>query len=276
MTLPTDFDTWEHFQDIWRKTHNIEVKQWFKDLDPDTLDPDIKVPRQSLYLASLIDDKDSALQCICRWIFFNYDIRKGQAFTTPIYGIPIEDYNQTFKHRPQITLMFVEDARDVDPEYEPCTGRISFRLINETSTTLTETDLKAKARKIKELFVTPRFKWRKGKEIYSYKDRVKGYEFIVYARTETDAKALIEQVLDIQTDTPDWDLLTRSNAVNETSAYPTNPGSQTILGKSRKKPRKRPIADVYFTGAVCTVHGLRKPIPLVDLTYSHPDAYEVG
>ncbi|GBF79713.1 hypothetical protein [Aphanothece sacrum] len=42
MSLPTDFNSWEHFQDIWKKTHNKEVRQWFRDLDPDTLDLDLK------------------------------------------------------------------------------------------------------------------------------------------------------------------------------------------------------------------------------------------
>ncbi|GBF79702.1 hypothetical protein [Aphanothece sacrum] len=276
MSLPTDFNSWEHFQDIWKKTHNKEVRQWFRDLDPDTLDLDLKIPRQSLYLASLIDDKDSALQCICKWIFFNYDIRRGQAFTTPIYGIPIEDYNQSFKYKPQITLLFVENAHDVEPEYEPCTGQISFRLIQETSQTITELELKLMATKIKSLFAKPRYKWRKGKEIYSYRDKEKGYELKVYARAELDAKNLIEQVLDIQNHKPDWDLLRKNVAPNETAAFPTIPGTQIILGKSKKKPRSRPITDVYFTGAICTIHGLKRPIPLVDLTYQFPDAYQTA
>lgn len=42
-----------------------------------------------------------------------------------------------------------------------------------------------------------------------------------------------------------------------------NPGNQTILGDSTKKPRWRPGGTVYFAYADLVVHGLDEPITLV-------------
>jgi len=65
-------------------------------------------------------------------------------------------------------------------------------------------------------------------------------------RNETTAKELINKVLDLQNDTPDWKFLKSNIADNENDSFPYNPGTQTILGKSRQKPHRRPMVDVRF------------------------------
>ncbi len=120
------------------------------------------------------------------------------------------------------------------------------------------------ANKVKTAFAQPSFVWKKGKELYSYTDWDKGYQLQLLCRNETEARRVVEQVLDIQSHSPNWERLRKNEAVDAASSYPTIPGTQTILGKSRKKPRRRPIADVRFQYALLHVHGLPRAITLVD------------
>lgn len=274
MTLPENFNSWEHFQDVWRKVHNKNVRDYFSDLGGDEWDPDISLSRGSARVAATMEDNDTSHQMLCRWLFFHGDCRNWEAFQTPIYGIPVEDFQGERFFRPQITLYFCENAADVEPNYQPVRGQISIRLVNKTNQTISKTDLNTIATKIKNIFATPRYKWRKGKESYGYKEADKLYKFKVYARTENDAKDLIEKILDIQNHTPDWDKLRVNKAVNESSAYPTNPGTEIILGETRRKTRYRPIADVYFVSAFAHIYNIKKPLTLVDTTGRFNDALE--
>lgn len=266
----TATNPFEHLQDTIRRLHNKEVSQYFKSTPIDS----IATPKASLRTASTINDTDTVDMTVLRLFLFWVMVRKLRDSTDLVYGIPIEDYAQTFKFRPQIFLAFAEPPEDVDPEYYACTGQITFRLMDETSTSLSQGKLKTFATKIKSEFATPRYTWRKGKDCYSYRDLEKGYQLKLFCRSESDAKDLISSVLDIQTHTPDWDLLRLNKATEESGAFPTNPGSQSILGKSKKKPRKRPIADVKFVAATAQIWGFGKPIYLVDTTGFHRDALE--
>ena len=80
------------------------------------------------------------------------------------------------------------------------------------------------------------------------------------------------KVLDLQNDTPDWKFLKSNIADNENESFPYNPGNQTILGKSRRKPRRRPMVDVRFQYATATIWGVNKPIALYDRSFTFLDA----
>jgi hypothetical protein len=83
-------------------------------------------------------------------------------------------------------------------------------------------------------------------------------------RDKTEGKRIVDKVLDIQGHSPDWKKFNHAENEIPSEAFPIVPGNQTILGKSRKKPRKRPIADVRFQYAVIKIDGLPHPITLVD------------
>jgi hypothetical protein len=83
---------------------------------------------------------------------------------------------------------------------------------------------------------------------------------------------LINKVLDLQSHTPDWKFLKSNIADDENESFPYNPGSQTILGKSRRKPRRRPMVDVRFQYATATIWGLNKPMALYDRSFTFLDA----
>jgi hypothetical protein len=79
-------------------------------------------------------------------------------------------------------------------------------------------------------------------------------------------------VLSIQTDTPDWKHLGLNENGDEGESYPYTPGNQTILGKTYRKPRRRPMVDVRFQSAHADLWGLTRPITLYDRTGVSIDA----
>jgi len=263
MVLPANFQSWEHLQDVIRKVHNKAVKEEFSDTDDD----DISTPRSSLKQACLIQDNDTSEIVSIRMMFYYFSLRKAQDLQQPYYGMPIEEVQVKRKTKPKIELYFLEDLNDIEPGYAPVSGEISFRLMDETSNSLSESNLTVYANKIKSIFgAGDGLVWRKGKEMVTYSDWEKGYQLQILCRDKNDGKTLISKVLDLQNHTPDWAKANLNKTEDEVQAYPINPGTQVILGKSRKKPRRRPIADVRFRYATIHIHGIPLPIPLFDLS----------
>lgn len=261
MPLPDNYSPWEHLQDQLRRVHNKEVREWFRDID----DNDISTPKSSLKMACLMADFDTAPMTVIRMLLFYINCGRAKDFHPPLYTLPVQEGYERVSGKPQIKLFFLEDRKDVEAGYDPVAGEIGIRLMNETTETLSKANALSLATKCKTAFgAGSGFIWRKGRESYSYTDAHRGYRMKVLARSETEAKRVIEQVMDIQSHTPSWDNLTKNEAVNASSKYPTNPGTQTIQGKVYKKYRKRPVADVRFQHAELHIDGLPRPIILYD------------
>lgn len=270
MSLPNNFSAAEHLQDTIKRTYNIEVREWFSDIADEALS--IATPRASLRTACTHLENDTIDMTICRQQLF--DMLVKQRFLSEASSARDLNYRVLRRTRPMIMLYFVEDAEDVEKGYDPVAGEISFRLMNETTTTFTEANAKTIANKIKTLFGASKgFIWKKGKELCSYTDWDKGYQLQLLARTEAEAKRIIEQVLDIQGHSPDWEYFNRVENGAPSQAFPTVPPRETILGKSRKLPRRRPIASVRFQYAAVKLAGLPKPVYLFDRSGRHPTAY---
>lgn len=266
MSLPNGFSEFEHLQDQIRIVQNKRVREWFSGVD----DNDIGTPRASLKHACVLKDDDTADMSIMRLWLFEVFVGHAQAFHPPLYSIPSMDFQDHAKFKPQITLHFAEDYDEVDPGYARVAGEVSIRLMKETDTTMTNADVKAYANKIKTLFATGTpFIWKKGKYMFSYTDTEKGYRLQILSTSEAEAKKTIEQILDIQSHTPDWDNLNKNEAVNISARYPTIPPKKTILGKSRRMPRRRPTASVKFQYALLHLYGLPNPIVLVDRSWKY-------
>ncbi len=267
--LPDGFSEWEHLQSVFIKVHNRIVKEEFSDVTDD--DDITNVPRASLRHACLLKDSDTAPITLLRMNFFYFSLRKAQDLQGHVYGMPLQDVQETRKYRPQIKLFFLEHLTGADEEedYAPVTGEITFRLMNQTSETLTKAELTTYANKIKAVFATPPIKWLKGKDMATYTDKEKGYQLQLLVRNRADAKELIGKILDIQNHTPDWKYLNYKENDEPTQAFPLIPKTETILGKQRKLPRSRPIATVAFQYATCHIHGLPNSVCLYDLTGRH-------
>jgi hypothetical protein len=266
--MPAESGATEQLQSVIRRFLNEEVREWFKDIDFDDIDS--TTPRGALLRACRHEDNDSFLQTIGRSILFDSLIRQRFAnffSESSSSGIGTTDLKPHVirKSRPQVVLYFLEDLVDVDSGYAPVDGRISFRLMNQTSQTITPLIVDSYERKIKIAFANNGgFVWKKGKIMCSYTHWEKGYQLQLLCKTIAEGKRVVEQVLDIQEDTPNWEFFNSEENDEPTVAYPTIPERTQIYGSVRRLPRRRPVADVRFQLARLTISGLRSPIILAD------------
>lgn len=263
MALPDNFSPYEHLQDTVKRWYNREVQQHFSDLGPTD---DLTIPRSSLRVACRHDERDSLTMTLLRVFLFEVTARHSSSLHPAMFGIPITEYESEIVYKPQIKLFFSEPRDDVVDGYPPVEGEVTFRIINETTNTMTMARAQQLALRIRSVFATPPLIWKKGTDKVVYQDKEKGYDLRILCRTHADGRALIENVLDIQNDTPDWSNLNVIEPVNATERFPYNPGTKLIMGQTVRKRRQRPRVNVRFRYATLSVHGLPNPINLVDLT----------
>jgi hypothetical protein len=113
--------------------------------------------------------------------------------------------------------------------------------------------------------------WRKGKTMCSYSDWDKGYQLQLLCRDATEGRRIVEQILDIQNDTPEWSYFNTTNNAEPSQAFPTIPNIDRAYGANRRQPRRRPIADIRFQFAQLHVLGVPTPLTLVDRTSTFPN-----
>lgn len=258
MPLPQGFSQWEHLQDVLRNYHNKLVREEFSDI---TDDDALAIPRGALKRACLLDDDDTVDMTLLRLHLFFFHARKAADLQAPIYGIPVADYDSQVKYRPQVNLYFKQDADSVPSGRSPVAAEISFRLMNESSTTLTEAELKTIANRIKsELGAADGYRWRKGKVVVTYKNLEDGLNLKMFAFSEAEGIEIIRKVCDCAQRPYNDDYVT----THETKkTFSSTPGTQIILGKSRNKPVERPTVYVRFHNASVAIRGLPNPIFLV-------------
>lgn len=259
MALPKDFNEVENLQDIVRREHNKAVRQWFKN----QADNDVSTPKARLKHSCIIKDDDSLLMSLQRQWLFEVTVGKTQAIQAPVFSAIELDEISEVKYRPQVQLFFQESqtASTYDPSFYPVKGEISFRLMDETSTTMTRTKAEALARKIKQEFTKPLFVWEKGWYYCSYRDLEKGYQLKLLVKSKAEGERVVKQALKIQSHTFDNN---HFQFVEHERTYPAVPSTSLIYGRTRKKGRSRPRADVRFRHAKLLIHGLNNAINLVD------------
>lgn len=259
MALPENFSAWEHLQSTLIRAYNQEVRQEFSDLGDDD---DLTVPRSSLRVACRITDDDSALQCLVRMMLFYFTVRRARDVQAPIYGIPIDTYQANVRFRPMVKLYFRQDLDAVPEGRRPVEAVISYRIRNETSQTITEAELRSHAQRIRSEFATGgRYVWTKGRVLVTYKDLNNGLNLQIYAISKAEAVQVIRKVLDCAQVPYDEDRVVTHTSEED---FPANPGTQLILGKPRRKPVRRPVANVRFQRATASIWGIPNDICLVD------------
>lgn len=197
-----------------------------------------------------------------------------------IYGMPVDRWHESriVTHRPQVTLIFIEQDSEVEATYSPISAELSFRLMGENETTMNPAKALILATKINTLFggATP-FTWKKGRELWGYIDPARGYHLAIYAWNETEAKKVISKILDIQNHVTNYSDHLKDWAKRDSlTKTPIIPPTDTIYGKARRRPRKLPIGNVRFRRAELTLEGLNNPVLLVDLTGSKQKALVRG
>lgn len=263
MPLPSEFSPSEHLQDLLRDVVNREVREWFADLG-DNWEPDIGTPRGSLRVGCTHAENDSMDMTLMRLMLFYLVTGKGQALQAPIYGIPSDAFQQRVEFAPQVKLYFHEDLDEVEAGYRPIEAEITYRVMGETSESLTEAKARAIATRIRSEFCAGGgYRWHKGRVKAIYKHPERGYHLQLNAYSVAEAKQVISKVLDLNSHTPDWDRLIHSEYDN---SPPIVPPTKLVYGKSRRMPRKRPVGYVRFRWAELHIHGLQRAVNLVDRT----------
>lgn len=271
MTLPLNFGHWEHLQDMIRRDHNKLVAHYFRDLGKNW-DPEISSNRGALRVACTIDDKDTAVMTQIRLYFFYEVLGYGKKRLGIFYGMPALDFQESFEGRPQVFLFFSQDKASVPDGLSPITAEISFRLMDETSESITPAKALSLANKIKREMMEgdKEIYFNKGKYLINYNDRKNGLALRIYATSEPEGERIIKKILTIRDISFDASHFSVSTPKRNSENLPK--GTHTVYGKSRKKRRWRPTARVRFRYAYLYVHGLNEPIPLFDVTGQWFDA----
>lgn len=271
MPIPPEFQEQEHLQSVVRRWINREVRDYFSDLGGDDWDPDLNSGRANLRYACEHKDTDSLIMTQLRWQLFER-IRRS-AFDMPYFGIPVSGLNRERRFKPQIVLYFQEDIGDVEPTFSPVDGRISFRLMDYTESTINPSVAQTFANRIETNFgAGGGYLWRKGRVMCTYTDPDRGYGLQLLVRDETYGRDLIERVLDLQNHTPDWAKMNVKENKNPAEAYPTIPENKIVYGESRRTSRRRPVADVRFQVSFLNLEHLTNPVTLYDRTSLYPSA----
>jgi hypothetical protein len=274
MPLPEGHSHWEHLQSVLMFTYNRLVRREFRDVGDENWDPDISTSRSSLRVACTIDENDSAIMVLIRMFLFYVVLRQASDLHPPLYTTPTDLYQSIFKFHPQVSLYFREDLEDVEEGYKPIDAVISFRLMNETSQSLSPANAETLARRLYSIFggATP-YRWRKGRTKLMYKDVDRGYDLKVHAFSEAEGREVISKVLSVQNHSIDLEHLTVSGMA---SPPPIVPPTRYVYGESRRMPRTRPVGWVRFRYAELHIHGVDKAITLVDTTLRRGNALIVG
>jgi hypothetical protein len=251
----------EIFQSFCRKFFNRTVNEHFRDVASDDSDSlSLAVPRQLIKRICLHKDKDPIVLTVGRLLIWWVEARG--LFDEYIYGIPSTDFEITHTYYPQVKLHFREDKYEASTNSRrPARSEVSFRWREDDYTT---TNINSLATKIVADFANPPFFFKRGKKLFSYVDKSKGYFFNVTTDDEADAMKIIEQVMRIQDEVePDWE---NKLKYHEDKINYLLPGTVRVLGDTKPKPKKRPTATVKFAYAELFIPGLTKPIILVDRT----------
>lgn len=259
MPLPQGFNEYEHLMDLFRREQNKAVKAWFKNQDDD----DVSTPKASLKHACLIKDADNVGIVQIRMWLFEFIVGRTQSIQAPIYGIPAQEYQRNTKFKPQVKLFFKEKFSTELTERYPATGEITFRLIDESSESISRAKAEKLAKDIKREFTSPTFIWEKGWYKYTYKDIDLGYDFCLLVKSKAEGERIVRKVLEIQSHT-----FKNNNQqfIEHDKTYSLNPTTHKVYGRTVKKPIERPRVDVRFRYAQLIIHGQVNAVNLVAMS----------
>ena len=261
---------WHNLKDFLRKTYNREVNEWFADEPEDV--PENNTPRKQAKRACVIRPKESQNMALIKMLNFRYQVQ--QVHLRPdVFGIDMDSYNESFSYRPQVKLFFKQDAGAVPAGRRAVEGELTFRLPNETSATMTKTNAKALALKIKQEFATGNgYVWKKGKYKVVYKDPEYGLDSRILAISEAEGIEVVKKLCDTVGAVYDQN---KCGVVEPKRDSETNPkGTEKVYGKLQKERRWRPTANCRFQYAVLTIHKLQYRIVLVDRSKTYLNALE--
>lgn len=124
----------------------------------------------------------------------------------------------------------------------------SLRLMKVDPTTVTFQQIQGVAQKIHSKFNA--FQLSLGKISFNYTEWDKGVQLQqMYLANQAEARKLVEQILDIEGYSPDWDFLNYTASVQPESRYPETPEKVVIAGQNIRTDQQRPLGTVKFNHA---------------------------
>lgn len=261
---------WENLRSFLRKTYNKEVNEWFSDVPDDV--PENGTSRKQAKRACLILPTESQNMAFLKMMTFRYQAQ--QVHLRPdVFGMNFDQVNESVAYRPQVKLFFRQDADAVPNGKRAVEGELTFRLINETSESMTKAKAKLLALKIKQEFAIGNgYIWKKGKHLISYKDPELGLNSNVLAISEAEGIEVLKKLIDVTGGVYDEDKCTDHNPKRDSVTNPTS--TEKVYGKLQKKTRWRPVANCRFQYAVLTIARLQYRVILVDRSKTYLNALE--
>ncbi|ANV89229.1 hypothetical protein [Picosynechococcus sp. PCC 8807] len=244
-------DEWSFTRSFLRRTHNREVNEYFRDIDPDFIG-DNTTGRNATKRACLILPNESQNRALLKILTFRYVVQ--QVHLKPaVFGLPVTTFQEQVRYLPQIIIHYREraDIARANNRY-PLRARYAVRYRGDVTSAA---DLALLENRIFQIFDTPTHYFDKGRFKFSYRDPEKGYSLVVAAAGEADAKDVINKMLDLNFDTPDWDNLTKSEYTEPLALLE---GTVRVGGELHRIPKKRPSGRVYFQTAELSVWGMPK------------------
>lgn len=230
---------------IARFLHNKAVRRYFRDIQDDDT-PDLTQPRVAARTYFLLQDDDSAIYADKAMTLFTQYCLNDQANEINYYSVPIDTWNITSSHLPQITLYFKPRITADNPNKSIRPMEVSFR-VREDKVPNTDAELRLIANDINRVFNTPPYRYERGRFKMSYRDKRLGYEFILGFRVETEAIKLIKDVMSIFNDVDEFNnsLLKRSEPIQET--YVASEQRVRIRGKNVQLPNRYENVNFVFS-----------------------------
>ena len=259
-----DINEWEHLQTTLMRVQNRIVRDSFRD-DLDT--ENLAVPESALRHACIIKDNDTAAMVSLRLKLF-YDIREAGSHGMPnIYSVPDFYPHESNKGKAQVILLFSElteewKQRKVARRKQV---RVSYRIVDKDCESITEHDLTQLAARLNTTFPRSWF-FKTGKLKATYIDKARGWNFITAPYTKKDGKTLIEKVMGLEHQQPDWDILTVGEHTEKNYKIKQ---TARVLGKIQGIEEKRQIARVFLDKAEINLYGAKANIMLIDRAISH-------
>lgn len=250
----------ERFQDFCRRFINRKVREHFNDLGGDDWRPDFNVSRHFTRWICTHQDTDPMMLTLGRLMVYFFKVQG--LLEEPIFMLPATNLIESVSTVAQVILHFQESARDAranNRPYTPLRAQHSIRVRDNFETAASVNTL---ARKINTIFNTPPFVYDKGRTKFTYQDKSKGHLLIITAINESEAKSVINKMLDIVDDSPNWDLLSESRS-NQNF---TTTERFRAAGENYKKPQYRPLGKVRFSHAELHIPNMKRNLTLIDKT----------
>jgi hypothetical protein len=276
MTLPDNFNPFEHLQQTYRTEFNRRVDRYFKDVEGNG---DLSSTRSSLKLACRILDTDNDAMMSMRHNLFMNVIGYGRKNLATVYGAKFDTAPPVAGH-PQLFLHFCQDGAAVAEGETLLEHEKSCRLMKYSTTSdgvqpaITKANMIEIAAEIKNIFLDNKkgITYTCGNKTATYTDPTNGFSKGNYMLVNSKADAVsiyskMCQVIDVPYRGDSHIIVYDPDKPSTTTA---TAGTTTILGKPRKNNRYRPVGILRFRCAYISFGSLIPPVYLLDTTLRHP------